>query len=244
MYSGGDYVEKTIDEQKLKEIFNKNNPSFEMKISEIEAISHITFTFENLPKIQQHIIESLDFLYDFEKDDLDYLIRIKEIFDESLLDIKNLTVQFRRRHMYCYRKNVNVYDKMDFNDQKFKISKLLKDTIESKNLNILIGSGCSLPAVPLMGQTFMKIKEQFSYLQYGTFKDDSQDIEGYLNWLNMGISFNKNADYGHSIQDTLQDAFNITKQQLISTIPKDYTSNSSSILIAKDNYIKFYNTIS
>lgn len=237
-------MEKTIDEQKLKAIFNKNNPSFEMKISEIEAISHITFTSENLLNIQQHIIETLDLFYDFEKEDLDYLIRIKEDFqNDEQLDIKNLTVQFRRKLMYCYRKNVNIFDKMDFHDQKFKVSKLLKESIESKNLNILIGSGCSLPAVPLMGSTFMNIKEKFSYIEYGMFDNDSKDIEGYLNWLNMGISFNKDYKYGQATQSSLQESFNITKQELISTIPKNYMIDKSSILTTKNNYINFYNSI-
>jgi hypothetical protein len=61
--------------------------------------------------------------------------------------------------MYYLRLGESIIDNKPFDEQKKFISSQLNLQFNSENLHILIGSGCSLPAIPLMGSTFKKVKE-------------------------------------------------------------------------------------
>ncbi|MGE7932618.1 SIR2 family protein [Viridibacillus arvi] len=148
--------------------------------------------------------------------------------------------------LYHLRDGINQIEGLSFKDQKGRVKKVLNDCLMSKNLNILIGSGCSVPAVPLMGWTFKRIKEANSDLVLGKFNGDSPDIEGYLNWLNTGINFLENFldEDGHSAElDKYRTSFETTKKFLLDSIPKDYEKDNQDMELVKENYRKFYNAI-
>lgn len=149
------------------------------------------------------------------------------------------------KYLYHLRNGINIIEGLNFTDQKGRIKKLLIDCITSKNLNVLIGSGCSVPAVPLMGITFKKIKEDYLHLNFGKFDGDSPDIEGYLNWLMTGLNFlNNSAEEKSKEIETYKEAFDITKKELLESIIKKYEDDlEDSQKKVKDNYIKFYNAI-
>ncbi|WP_164219247.1 SIR2 family protein [Virgibacillus sp. YIM 98842] len=149
--------------------------------------------------------------------------------------------------LYYLREGKDIIENLGFEEQQEKVSALLLRGIQSKNLNIFIGSGCSLPAVELMGSTFKSLKEQNKSLILGSYGGDSADIEGYLNWLNTGIRFidqNSNPTKLESQKrEKLIKSFNVTKEFLVDSIVKDYDKEDKSILSTKNNYQLFYNSI-
>ncbi|MFJ7407592.1 MULTISPECIES: SIR2 family protein [unclassified Lysinibacillus] len=150
------------------------------------------------------------------------------------------------KFLYHLRTGVNQLDRLSFKDQKGRIKKVLNECLMSKNLNILIGSGCSVPAVPLMGVTFKKIKEENPDLILGKFCGDSSDIEGYLNWLNTGMKFLQDSASEFEIASELEKykkSFEVTKKTLLKSIPREYDELNQMQVDVKRNYIKFYNTI-
>ena len=149
-------------------------------------------------------------------------------------------------NLYHLRTGSNQLEGLSFSDQKGRVKKLLNDCLMSKNLNILIGSGCSVPAVPLMGSTFNKIKETNPDLILGNFGGNSSDIEGYLNWLNTGIKFIEEfSDYERKPSDLTRykSSFLSTKQGLLDTIPRRYDELNQVEEDVKQNYIAFYNLL-
>lgn len=150
------------------------------------------------------------------------------------------------KNIYHLRSGINQLEGLSYKDQKRRIKKVLNECLMSKNLNILIGSGCSVPAVPLMGATFKKIKEENSDLILGKFGGDSPDIEGYLNWLNTGLKFLQ--DFSSGIEDAgelekFKKSFEVTKETLLKSIPREYEEVNQTQADVKGNYIKFYNAI-
>lgn len=148
--------------------------------------------------------------------------------------------------LYHLRTGLNQLENLSFQDQKRQIKKLLVDCFMSKNLNVLIGSGCSVPAVPLMGGTFNEIKKNNSELVLGNFDGDSSDIEGYLNWLNTGIKFIEEYSSFEGKPTTLEKykrSFLITKQGLLDTIPRKYEELNQIEDSVKRNYIALYNLL-
>ena len=149
--------------------------------------------------------------------------------------------------LYYLREGKDIINNLSFEEQQERISTLLLRGLQSKNLNIFIGSGCSLPAVKLMGSTFKSLKEQNKSLILGSYGGDSADIEGYLNWLNTGIRFidqNSNPTKLESQKkEKLIKSFNETKKFLVDSIVKDYDKEEKGILSTKNNYQLFYNSI-
>lgn len=151
-----------------------------------------------------------------------------------------------KRVLYHLRTGSDQLEGLSFLDQKGQVKKLLNDCLMSKNLNILIGSGCSVPAVPLMGSTFNKIKAANQDLFLGNFDGESSDIEGYLNWLNTGIKFIEDyPEYGEKYTnlEKYKGSFLTTKQGLLDTIPREYTEVNNVQKEVKKNYITFYNLL-
>lgn len=151
------------------------------------------------------------------------------------------------KYLYHYREGLNKLKDFSFKDQVSNVKKLLSDSMLSKNLNILIGSGCSVPAVPLMGATFKKIKAENSKLKLGDFSGNSPDIEGYLNWLNTGINFFEKfqqEDLNHEQLEEYKKSFTCTKKALLNSIPREYLSaQDDNIIKVKELYVKFYNSL-
>ncbi len=131
-------------------------------------------------------------------------------------------------------------------EQKLSISGFVKQAIKTSNLVIFYGSGCSVGAIPMMGQTMAEIlqnddnsdvQEKFSTYQSKTGASDS-DIEGFLNWLQNGIAFESDL----TKQQTLETVFEKVQKEFIETIPKYNDKNyfSSSCV---ETYSKFYQKI-
>jgi hypothetical protein len=163
---------------------------------------------------------------------------LKEAQNEVSADIQ---------YLYYLREGRNTLEGKSFEEQKKTVSLLLKKCIQSKNLNVLTGSGCSLPAISLMGKTFKSLKEKNKSLILGSFDSESEDIEGYLNWLNTGIRFiNQNVNLSAEdilYKEQLELSFDITKKFLINSIVKDYGSTNKDVLITKNYYQSFYNAL-
>lgn len=158
------------------------------------------------------------------------------------------------KDIYHYRLGKNILDKSLSDEEKInEIKRFLGKLLLSKNLNILIGSGCSVSCIPLMGQSFTKIKPKLKGT-LGKF-ENMDDIEGYLNWLVNAINFN--------IDDNeikrYKSSFDITINALIESMPKfeHYNLDKESIneeLLNSDidlnkvnetliNYQSFFNSI-
>lgn len=149
-------------------------------------------------------------------------------------------------NLYHLRTGYNLLEGLSFVDQKGQVKKILSECLMSKNLNILIGSGCSVPAVPLMGSTFNEIKRENTELFLGNFGGDSSDIEGYLNWLNTGIKFIEEFSEYEGKSTALakyKKSFLITKQGLLDTIPRKYDELNHIGDAVKRNYIALYNLL-
>lgn len=146
--------------------------------------------------------------------------------------------------LYYIREEKNIFEDIDVDIGKRKITSLLRRHLKSKNLNIFIGSGCSLPAVPLMGNTFMKLKDSGEILELGNFDGDNKNIEGYLDWLSTGIQFLEQytTDFTEKKKE-LEKSFNTTKKYLLDSIVKNYDKKLKPIIDTKANYRLFYNAI-
>src|SRR5699024_11846872 len=73
---------------------------------------------------------------------------------------------------------------------------------------------------------------------------ENKNIEGYLDWLNTGISFlgDKELDEKDK-KNKLEYSFNITKKYLYDSIVKNYDDKKNEILETKRNYREFYNAL-
>lgn len=147
------------------------------------------------------------------------------------------------KKMYYWREKNDKLSDLEFEQQIQELSKFIQQQCKSENLHFLIGSGCSLPHVPLMSGTFDNIKSEDEIsLCLGDYSK-SNDIEGYLNWLKNAMSF---LQYGDEY-NKYEEAFNKTKESLLMTIPKMYTAlaadENNKLIATLDNYKKFYNSI-
>ncbi|HEY4600223.1 MAG TPA: SIR2 family protein [Cerasibacillus sp.] len=170
-------------------------------------------------------------------------------------------------NIYHIRNGKDILSGESFEQQRNQVGQFLKAHIKSQNLNFLIGSGCSLPAVSLMGDTFKKLREQYFKLETSCDGNDKEasneeekldkeylgdfvegkDIEAYLNWLNHAMQFHKEGeDYKE-----YEKAFNIVKKGLISSMPDRYILEDSpkksdeedKLDVTLTNYKKFYTSI-
>lgn len=155
--------------------------------------------------------------------------------------------RLKTQSLYYLREGNNFLEDINFDEQKKRVSLFLQRSLQSKNLNILIGSGCSLPAVKLMGHTFKSLKEQNTSLELGSYNGESADIEGYLNWLNTGIrfidQFSSPSEGNIKYKERLEMSFNATKEFLINSIVKDYNTIDIDISSTKKMYQSFYNSL-
>lgn len=154
------------------------------------------------------------------------------------------------KSIYHYRFGTDIMSNKTFDQQKKETSFLLKQHFsKAENLHFLIGSGCSLPAIPLMGKTFLNIKESNPQLRdvLGKYDGSNADIEGFLNYLKTTLIVTE----PDSIEYVkFEDAFNITKKELLRSIVVNYFPDSSSDQEGERNaatslkhYLEFYNRL-
>ena len=146
-----------------------------------------------------------------------------------------------KNDIYFYQgKNNKVNYDYQLSDILVEIETFLCKNIEkTENLCFLIGSGCSSTAIPLMKNTFKKVKEPIIKNGredlLGNFKN-SEDLEKYLNWLNKAIDFLKDGENASHKR-----VRKYAQEQLIQSIDIDYRSEKA--LKTLDIYKKFYNII-
>ncbi|MDE3839055.1 hypothetical protein C0966_06680 [Bacillus methanolicus] len=72
----------------------------------------------------------------------------------------------------------------------------LQEYFMSTNLSIFIGSGCSCSSIPLMGNTFKRIKNELEdkHLLGEYLDENNNNIEKCLDWLISGLQFLKEDD--------------------------------------------------
>lgn len=145
--------------------------------------------------------------------------------------------------IYHKRLDKNLLEDYDKDEAKIaEIKRFIGKLLLSKNLNFLIGSGCSIDAIPLMGATFKKVKSKLDKSTLGEFSD-SNDIEGYLNWLISAINF-----HDGDKKKKFQQSFNQSIDALVESMPsfESYNQNESlanEVSIALKNYQLFYNAV-
>lgn len=147
-------------------------------------------------------------------------------------------------NIYHKRLNQNLLDDFDNDEAKLaEIKRFFSKLLLSKNLNFLIGSGCSIDSVPLMGHTFERVKSQIEPSTLGAYSE-CDDIEGYLNWLISAINFHSE----ETQKERFQHSFDLSIKALIDSMPKfeSYNENkkkSGKIYKTRENYQLFYNAI-
>src|SRR5699024_689416 len=98
--------------------------------------------------------------------------------------------------LYHYNLESNKLQEFGYAQGHREISTFIQSKLNSENLHFFLGSGCSYPAINLMGETFNRVKPELKDIEgdvLGAFDDkditSSQNIEAYLNWLKNGIEF-------------------------------------------------------
>ena len=147
------------------------------------------------------------------------------------------------KSLYHYRLNKNILSGLDLRSQEEKVTSFIQRKCNSEHLHFFLGSGCSLPAVSLMGWTFKKLKEEsLSGEDLGVFCGENGDIEGYMNWLKNAIIF-----YGENTEQgtRYKEAFDKTKKGLLESMPSEYTTGADNVNVCKTikNYRNFYSAI-
>ncbi|WP_138420415.1 SIR2 family protein [Aquibacillus sediminis] len=127
----------------------------------------------------------------------------------------------------------------DFEEALTKITNRIKPFLLSKNINLFIGSGCSIDAIPLMGKTFLNAKEKIENVEYlGEYAlESNKNIEACLNWLNAGLEFLNEDDTKYELYKKLYlDLLTELKKSII------YTSKDKENL-AIETYAKLFNLL-
>lgn len=147
--------------------------------------------------------------------------------------------------LYYLRSEKDVVEDMSFKEAVTKVKTFLRTQLKSPNLNVFLGSGCSLQAIPLMGNTFEELKKDEKWLELGQFDGNSKNIEGYLDWLNTGIRFleHDSSEVEKGRKESLEKSFNTTKKALLDSIVKNYEDKSEDVQQTIRNYRQFYNAI-
>lgn len=125
-----------------------------------------------------------------------------------------------------------------------EISTLIKNNLSSDNTALLIGSGCSTGAVPLMGETMKKLMKDTcikKIVKIFIEKENTKDfknIEGLLNYIQNGIFYLRDEDE----KKKLEEAEKKIKEEFIKTIPK-ISDNPDEVEKTIKLYSKFYKKI-
>jgi len=159
-------------------------------------------------------------------------------------------------------KNMNTKESFNY------VSNFFSKWVNVENFNVLIGSGCSRNAIPLMNETFLElIQNNKSIYNNDTYKPFSEykkkqlrekgfsaeivsqelnktiNIEEYLNWLNQAIQFYEFVD--QEKLNKFKQAFECTINGLVNSMESDiekYFTNGE-YRRTLENYINYYNLI-
>src|SRR5690625_846552 len=92
--------------------------------------------------------------------------------------------------LYHYNLEIDKLTELGDRESIKSISHFIQPKINSENLHYFLGSGCSYPAINLMGETFKEIKPDLKKIdqnilgEFGSEDNpDSKNIEAYLDWL-------------------------------------------------------------
>jgi hypothetical protein len=99
------------------------------------------------------------------------------------------------------------------------IKNFLKNILSANvSLNVLIGSGCSLPAIPIMNETFERLKaenpdlvdviEKYKTSSFAKEDGDAKNIELFLSWLGNridGLSADELKNHEHDVRNFVID---------------------------------------
>ena len=85
--------------------------------------------------------------------------------------------------LYHKFKGQDLNEDLNLKQQKQQISKFIKRSVQSKNLAIFLGSGCSVPAIPLMSKTMGEILEDKKILETVKSFLDGKEVEVFKKYL-------------------------------------------------------------
>ena len=186
--------------------------------------------------------------------------------------VSNLNIK-KNDSLYHFQGSQNILEtENEFELQKKEIVQFINREVfnKNKNLNIFIGSGCSTPAIPLMGETMKKIlnddeypsiKDEFKtflkvtdahlkifeqYLVSDLNDEESKIAESYNNFCDIEgfltyLNQKINVERDNYSKEKLEDIFNSAKKQFVTSIPR-YLNSEYKGNVA-DIYMNFYNKI-
>ena len=186
--------------------------------------------------------------------------------------VSNLNIK-KNDSLYHFQGSQNILEtENEFELQKKEIVQFINREVfnKNKNLNIFIGSGCSTPAIPLMGETMKKIlnddeypsiKDEFKtflkvtdahlkifeqYLVSDLNDEESKIAESYNNFCDIEgfltyLNQKINVERDKDNKEKLEDIFNSAKKQFVTSIPR-YLNSEYKGNVA-DIYMNFYNKI-
>ena len=152
------------------------------------------------------------------------------------------------KHMYYLRGGKNLFENVSYDEQKKKISSLLKNEFSfCENLHFLIGSGCSRNAIPLMNTTFENIRSNYEEVRklYEQYTGDN-DLESFMSWLATAMKFfpEESDEYKE-----YKSAYTTIKREFLKSINLNLFRNETELIVEHEetttlqNYIKFYSVI-
>lgn len=176
-----------------------------------------------------------------------------------------MSVQF-----YHYYNEEDLCKTMSHEESSQQVSNFLRKWLTVENFNVLIGSGCSFPAINLMNITFKKSveskREYYNKITYEPFINakksqlkqrgipdeeiksklsETINIEEYLDWLNQAILFHENID--NDKYDEYRKAFRYMIESLVESMesrPEAYVTEDyiGNLNLYKAFYLKLFQT--
>lgn len=96
--------------------------------------------------------------------------------------------------LYHKFKGQSLNEELDLEQQKQQISTFIKRSLLSKNLAIFLGSGCSVPVIPLMSKTMGEILEDDKILNIVKRFLDGKKVDVFLKYLTDRISWEQEVE--------------------------------------------------
>lgn len=138
-------------------------------------------------------------------------------------------------NLYHKFKGQDLNEDLDLEQQKQQISTFIKRSLLSKNLAIFLGSGCSVPEIPLMSRTMSEILEDDKILKIVKRFLDGKKVDVFLKYLTDRIS-SEHREKKDKINSFLMD-LEQTKSSLIGDLKNDIDTNYKNYL--EDFYRSF-----
>lgn len=152
--------------------------------------------------------------------------------------------------LYHFNRGENRLEGKSNEDKFTQVSSFLKNWLKIENLNVFIGSGCSMPAISLMNETFQKTlvanPDVYTEDTYEVYEKKHEEIgkeiniEEYLDWLIQAINFYDITN--NSKKEQYVNAFETTIEGIINSMPDEYHGNEKNKEVLK-KYSDFYEAI-